>query len=128
MGAFIERIKIITDFGEFEADIINKNPKTTSSILDCLPLEARVNRWGDEIYFQVPVEVDLEEGEEVVNVGDLAFWPDGSALCIFFGPTPLSEPDKIKPVSPVNVFARTNDIIDFLKEIKDGDRIRVVKL
>jgi len=123
----MEKIKIITEFGDFEAEILNKNPKTVNSILESLPLEAEANRWGDEIYFEIPVDGEPEEVQEVVGIGDLAFWPEGSAFCIFFGLTPVSEPDKIKPASAVNVFARTRDNLNFLKEVKDGDKIKVVR-
>lgn len=119
---------MITDFGEFEAEILNKNPKTTASIVDSLPLESKVNRWGDEIYFETPIEIEHEEVQEIVGIGDIAFWPPGNAFCIFFGLTPKSEPDKIKPASAVNVFARTRENLDFLKNVKDGDKIRVVKV
>jgi len=124
----MEKIKIITEFGQFEAEILNKNPKTVASILESLPFEAEAGRWGDEIYFEIPVIGELEEEQEVVGVGDLAFWPEGSAFCIFFGLTPNSEPDKIKPASAVNVFARTKDNLNFLKEMKDGDKIKVVRV
>ena len=124
---FIEKIKVITDFGEFEAEILNKNPKTTASIIDNLPLEAEAIRWGDEIYFETPIEVEHEEAQEIVGIGDLAFWPPGNAFCIFFGLTPKSEPDKIKPASAVNVFGKVKGDVMELKNIQDNELVRIEK-
>ena len=73
---------------------------TAAMIWDALPIEASGNTWGDEIYFGIPVEAGDEAGQEVVDLGDLGYWPPGNAFCIFFGPTPMSRGDEIRPASP----------------------------
>ena len=99
------RIKITTkSTGPVEAEITDENPVTAKAILDALPIKGRANIWGEEIYFTVPVESDVENPKVVVVLGDLAFWPPGIAFCIFFGPTPMSRGDEIRPASEVNVF------------------------
>ena len=82
--------------------------KTADAIWDALPITARGNTWGDEIYFGIPVSVGEENGKEVVEMGDIAYWPPGSAFCIFFGPTPASDGDEIRPASPVNIIGRVH--------------------
>ena len=77
---------------------------TARAIWDALPLEARANRWGDELYFATAVELPEEDAREVVGVGDLAYWPPGQAVCIFWGPTPASQGQEPRAASPVNVF------------------------
>lgn len=79
---------------------------TADQIWRALPLKARAKTWGDEIYFSIPVKVDLEDGVEMVSDGALAYWPPGSAFCIFFGPTPMSVGTEIRPASAVNVFGQ----------------------
>ena len=77
---------------------------TARAIWDALPLEARANRWGDELYFPVPVELEEDDAQEGVRVGDVAYWPPGHAICIFWGPTPASEGEGPRAASPVHVF------------------------
>ncbi len=83
-----------------------KETETARRIWEALPLEATGSRWGDEIYFDVPVEMSEEDPRAVVEVGDLGFWPPGKAMCLFWGPTPASEGEEVRPASPVNVFGR----------------------
>ena len=121
----MKRIKIITKIGEIKALIIDKNPKTASSILEALPIEGEINKWGDEIYFEIPVSLELENSQTIINKGDIAFWPPGNAFCIFFGLTPASIDSKIKLASAVNVFAKALDDVEILKKVKDEEKIRV---
>ena len=79
---------------------------TALDIADELPIETEFNTWGDEIYFPVPVRSGLEDGREVVDLGDLGYWPPGNAFCIFYGATPGSSEDDIRPASPVTVIGR----------------------
>ena len=83
---------------------LNDSP-TATAIYDALPIEARGNRWGEEIYFRIPVDEPLSgDSRAEMAVGELGFWPPGSAFCIFFGPTPASvgpEPQAASPVNPV---------------------------
>ena len=80
--------------------------ETARRIWEALPLEATGSLWGDEIYFDVPVDMGEEDPKEVVEVGDLGYWPPGKAFCLFWGPTPSSVGDEVRPASPVNVFGR----------------------
>jgi hypothetical protein len=80
--------------------------RTAQAIWDALPIKGHVNLWGEEIYFPIPLALELEAGQELVTVGDLGYWPQGNALCIFFGPTPISRGDEIRPASRVTVFGK----------------------
>jgi len=125
----VKRIRIVTEVtGEVEAEIFeDKNPETANAIWEKLPLEARANTWGDEIYFEIPVQVGEEDAQKTVNLGDLGYWPPGNSFCIFFGPTPISRGNQIRPADPVNVFGKVNGDPRVFKKVKDGDKIRVEK-
>ncbi|MGD2127134.1 MAG: cyclophilin-like fold protein [Desulfobacteraceae bacterium] len=85
---------------------LNETP-TAQKVAKALPIKATFNTWGEEIYFAIPVEADLDESaREEVEMGDLGYWPTGKAFCIFFGQTPMSEPGKIVPASAVNIIGR----------------------
>ena len=93
---------------------------TAAMIWEALPIEASANTWGDEIYFGIPVAVGDEAGQEVVDLGDLAYWPPGSAFCIFFGPTPMSRGDEIRPASPVTVVGKISGDPTVFKQVASG--------
>jgi len=76
--------------------------------------------WGDEVYFDVPVDAGLENGQDLVELGDVACWPQGKALCIFFGRTPIGEGDEIRPISPVTVVGRVTADGETLRWLLDG--------
>jgi len=121
-----KRIRITTtSAGEVYAELSEANPRTAQAIWDALPLEARANTWGDEIYFSIPVEQEAENPQEVVEMGDLGYWPPGSAFCIFFGPTPASRGGEIRPASPVNVFGRVQGDPKVFKKVRSGERVRI---
>lgn len=112
--------------GDVIVDLIDKNPKTKEAFLKAVPFTSEAMRWGDEIYFSTPVRVSLEVSQETVDKGDVAYWPPGRALCIFFGPTPAStSPNEIRPASPVNVFGKIEGNIEKLKKVKDGEKVEV---
>ncbi len=120
------RLKIISKaVGEAYAELTNENPLTVDAIWSKLPIEGKANTWGDEIYFPIPVQVGAENQSEVVQMGDLAYWPPGNALCIFFGPTPASWDKEIRPASPVNVIGRIVDNPRLFKLVGPGDKIRL---
>ena len=99
------RIAIRIGTLSMEAEL-NETP-TAQKIAAALPLCTSFNTWGDEIYFAIPVDADLDDSaQEVVEIGDLGYWPPGKAWCIFFGQTPVSQPGKIMPASAVNVIGK----------------------
>ena len=128
-GLLVRKIKIVTEVtGEVIAEILEeRNPKTAEAVWKALPVESRANRWGEEVYFSTPISISEENAVEVVEMGDVAFWPPGKAICIFFGPTPASQGSEIRPASPVNVFAKIVGDPKIFSKIRDGDRIEVKK-
>jgi hypothetical protein len=110
------KIRIVLAHLELDAEL-NDTP-TAQKVADILPFTSGFNTWGDEIYFPIPVEADLDENaREEVNMGDLGYWPSGNAFCIFFGPTPMSTKGKIIPASAVNLIGRVTDDPTRLKEV-----------
>lgn len=105
----------------FDTDLARK-------ILGILPFEGRVNTWGKEIYFPIPVKSAITHPREVVEKGDIAYWPDGACLCLFFGPTPASRtPEEVRPASPVEVVGRIEGNLSLLETIPSGSVIRITK-
>ena len=98
--------KICIKAGPIEAVAELNDTRTAQAIWEALPIKGRVNLWGEEIYFSIPPSLELEAGQELVNIGDLGYWPDGNAFCIFFGSTPVSQGDEIRPASPITVFGK----------------------
>jgi hypothetical protein len=98
--------KIHIRAGAIEAEAELNDTGTAQAIWETLPIRSHVNLWGDEIYFSIPLSLELEAGQELVNMGELGYWPEGNAFCIFFGPTPVSRGDEIRPASPVTVFGK----------------------
>ena len=120
------RIRISTpSAGEVDAELSEENPGTARAIWEALPIEARANTWGDEIYFSIPVDVEAENPREVVEMGDLGYWPPGNAFCIFFGPTPASRGDEIRPASPVNVFGRVVGDPQVFRRVRAGEKVTI---
>ena len=120
------KIRIITDAtGPVEARLTTESPDTAKEVWEALPIEARANTWGDEIYFSIPVDADPENPQEVVALGDIAYWPPGKAFCIFFGRTPASRGDEIRPASAVNVFGKLDGDPIIFKKVQSGERIRI---
>jgi hypothetical protein len=117
------RIRIIA--GAIEATAELNNTSTAQAIWEALPIKGRVNLWGDEIYFSIPLRLKLEAGQELVSIGDLGYWPDGNAFCIFFGPTPVSQGDEIRPASPVTVFGKVIGDATIFKKVAAGTKIIV---
>jgi hypothetical protein len=101
--------------------------KTARLVWDALPIEANGQTWGEEVYFKIPVDADLEEPRATVEPGDLGYWPTGHAFCIFYGKTPASADDDIVPASPVDVIGRVTSDLAILEGITDPGRVRVEK-
>jgi uncharacterized protein len=117
--------KIRITAGAIEATAELNNTRTAQAIWEALPVNGRVNLWGDEIYFSIPLGLRLEAGQEVVSIGDLGYWPDGNAFCIFFGPTPVSQRDEIRPASPVTVFGKVMGDATIFKKVATGTEITI---
>jgi len=104
---------------------LNDSP-TADAIWEILPIEATGSTWGDEIYFSIPVDLDeAEDAQEVVDLGDLGYWPPGTAFCIFYGRTPASRSDDIRPASAVNVFGHVVDDATVFRKIRGSARVRI---
>ena len=103
--------------------------KTAEEIFEALPISGSVHVWGDEIYFTIPTSHDLEQdAREIVDSGDLGYWPQGPAFCIFFGQTPISGENEIRPASAVNVFGKVIGDPTVFKQVSSGAPVRVEKV
>ena len=91
---------------------------TAKAISNILPITAAANTWGDEIYFSMPITLELENGQEVVDLGDLGYWPPGGAFCIFYGLTPASQGDEIRPASAVTIIGKVQGDVTALKQTR----------
>jgi hypothetical protein len=99
---------------------------TARAIYDALPITGKGNRWGDEIYFAIPVdEPAAPDATEDVEVAELGYWPPGKAFCIFFGPTPASPGDEPRAASPVNRIGKVSDDVRPLVEVRHGTEVRL---
>ena len=121
----VKKITITTEDLKVGASL--NDSKTAQNIWDALPIEGRVNTWGDEIYFSIPVNVGSENAKAVVSEGDLGYWLPGSAFCIFFGTTPVSRGNEIRPTSPVNVFGKIIGDSKVFKKVSSGAKIIIEK-
>ena len=120
----MHKIKITVESLCLEAEL--RDTPTAKKILEILPIEGRVNVWGEEIYFDIPLKTELEtDAKEKVEVGDLGYWPAGPAFCIFFGPTPLSTDDRPRAYSPVNIFGHVLDDAKQFKTVSSGANVRI---
>ena len=117
----ISRIKVkfmIEGLGEAEGELVRfMAPRTVDTIVRKLPVEGRAALWKEEVYFEIPVRLGEEKAKPTVETGTIAFWPMGSALCIFYGQS--------QPYSPVNILGKVTKNLELFKEIKGGTRIKV---
>lgn len=97
--------------------------RTADLIWQALPIEARGSTWGEEIYFSIPVNMSEDDSQSVVALGDIAYWPPGKAFCVFFGSTPASHGDEIRPASPVNVVGRINGDVRSFRKVASGAKV-----
>ena len=104
---------------------LNQSP-TAQAVIENLPVEGWANVWGEEIYFEIPVALEQEsDAREVLEVGELGYWPVGRAFCIFFGPTPVSTDEKPRAYSPVNILGRVLGDARLFRSVKDGQKVRI---
>jgi hypothetical protein len=99
--------------------------RTAQAIWEALPIEAKAETWGDEIYFGIGLTLAAESPRVVVELGDLAYWPPGQAFCVFFGLTPASQGQEIRPASPVNVVGRVSGDPKVFNTVRAGTRVRL---
>ncbi|MBC7259385.1 MAG: hypothetical protein H5T65_09060 [Chloroflexi bacterium] len=109
--------------GEVSALADLNDTQTAQAIWDALPIRAQANTWGDEVYFEIPVRMGTEKGQAVVDLGDIGYWAPGRAFCIFFGLTPASRGEEIRPASPVTVVGRVRGDATVFRRVRDGEEI-----
>jgi uncharacterized protein len=119
-----KRIRItagkVTAFAELDAS------PTAQAIWSALPIESSASRWGEEVYFEIPVQLDEAAGaRQVMQVGELGYWPVGAAFCIFFGPTPVSEGSEPRAYSNVNPFGKVDGDASVFGGVRTGTRVNV---
>ncbi len=120
--------RVCIDAGGVEFHAVLNDTATARAIEDALPITGEANRWGGEIYFSIPVRVGLESGaRDVLEAGEIGYWPPGTALCIFFGPTPASDGNEIRAASDVNIVGRIEGKLDALWNVPDGAAVVITR-
>ena len=121
--------RIRFDFGSFTLDADLLDTPTAKAIAAALPIEAAVLTWGEEVYFDVPVRVKREaDARAVVVPGEIAYWPEGPAIALGFGRTPLSQGDECRLASPCNIFAKALSDVKALGTVRAGTKVTVTAL
>jgi len=120
-----KKIEIV--FKENKIEAVLNDTMTSKKLLKILPIKSEVNLWGNEVYFEIPIEAELENGRELMEIGNIAFWPSGNAFCIFLGPTPAGNGSQPRAISPVTVIGKiiSEDGIEKLKKLTPSDSIEV---
>jgi hypothetical protein len=121
----VKKIRILLGDGEVEA-MLNESD-TAGAVWDALPIEGWANRWGEEIYFEIPVSAELAaDARTEMEVGEMAYWPVGRAFCVFFGPTPASKANEPRAYSPVNPLGKVSGDVKPLHDIQDGQPVKLL--
>ena len=118
-----KKIKITA--GSLVVDAELNDIRTASADWDALPIQANGSTWEDEVYFRIPVEAELENGQEVVELGDLGYWPPGQAFCLFFDPTPTSQGVEVRPANEVTVIGKISGDSGVLKGVSSGRSVLI---
>jgi hypothetical protein len=119
-------VRIRFDFGPLTLDAELLDTPTADAVAAALPITASVLTWGEEVYFEIPVEVPRERAARaLVTPGEIAYWPDGRCIAIGFGRTPISQGDETRLASPCNVFAQVLGDVKTLGQVKAGTRVTV---
>jgi hypothetical protein len=114
------------EFGSLALEAELLDTPTAQAVAAALPISASVLTWGEEVYFEIPVEVAREtDARAVVVPGEIAYWPDGHCIAIGFGRTPISKGDETRLASPCNVFAEALTDVKVLSAVKAGSRVKV---
>jgi hypothetical protein len=118
-------IRITAGQSQFQAEL-NDSP-TAKAVAEALPIKATAQRWGEEIYFSIPVTAELEpdNSRDVVEAGELGYWPVGKAFCIFFGPTPASQGNEIRAASAVNIIGKLAGDLSGLSDVPSGAAVSI---
>ena len=124
-GGVLKMTHIRFQIGELEIYGTVNDSDVAKSVVSVLPINSSFNTWGDEIYFPIPIELDITDGQEVVLAGDIAYWPPGHALCIFYGQTPASRDGEIRAASEVYVIGNIQGDADVLKSVDKGSKISI---
>jgi hypothetical protein len=121
--------RIQFDFGAIRLEAELLDTPTAKAIAGTLPISSAVLTWGEEVYFDVPLNVVREpDARAVITPGEIAYWPQGPAIAIGFGRTPISKGDETRLASPCNVFARALSSVKVLSKVKTGTKVKVSKL
>lgn len=120
--------KIILKFKDKELILNLRDTPTAKLIYDALPFTSKVKKWGEEIYFETPVDAELEENSRaVVEFGEIAFWNGGSAIAIGYGKTPVSNGNEIRLISPCNIWADSVFDKSYIAQIKENEIVEIEK-
>ena len=112
--------------GKLSAEAVLNDSPTATKIWEALPIEARGNTWGDEIYFSIPIDAKQEkDARDIVAVGELGYWPPGTAFCIFFGRTPASTDSRPRAASAVNIIGKVSGDATAFRGVPSGTKVRL---
>jgi hypothetical protein len=119
----MSRFELVSTDITLEGRITDENPRTAEVVIDNMPIEGEAIRWGDEFYFTTALEIPEEHGRQDIEVGEVAFWPAGKAIAVFFGRTPVSVSDKPRAYENVNVFGKLEGDARSLVKVLSGERV-----
>ena len=119
----MSRFELVSADITLEGSVTNENPRTAEIFIDSLPIEGEAIRWGDEFYFTTALEIPEEHGRQDIEIGEVAFWPAGKAIAVFFGRTPVSVSDKPRAYENVNVFGKLEGDARSLVKVLSGERV-----
>ena len=121
--------KIILKFKDKELILKLRETPTADHIYASLPFSSTIKKWGEEIYFETPLDIELEDNARaVVKFGEIAFWNGGSAIAIGYGKTPISKENEIRLISPCNIWADSNFDKSYIEQIKENETVKIQKL